>query len=93
MSRHEGVRAAVRASLDKHGAGAGGTRNISGNTVLHEALETKLASIHKKDAALLFTSCYVANDSTLYTLAKALPGRKLEYVYEFSVMVMDGEYL
>ncbi|KAK8735794.1 hypothetical protein OTU49_005316 [Cherax quadricarinatus] len=74
MSRHEGVRAAVRTSLDKHGAGAGGTRNISGNTVLHETLEAKLASIHQKDAALLFTSCYVANDSTLYTLAKALPG-------------------
>ena len=74
MSRHEDVRAAVRTSLEKHGAGAGGTRNISGNTILHEALETKLASIHQKDAALLFTSCYVANDSTLYTLAKALPG-------------------
>ncbi|XP_042225511.1 5-aminolevulinate synthase, erythroid-specific, mitochondrial-like isoform X1 [Homarus americanus] len=74
MSRHEDVRAAVRASLDKHGAGAGGTRNISGNTILHESLEAKLASIHQKDAALLFTSCYVANDSTLYTLAKALPG-------------------
>lgn len=74
MSRHKEVRAAVQASLEKHGAGAGGTRNISGNTVLHEALEAKLASIHQKDAALLFTSCYVANDSTLYTLAKALPG-------------------
>ncbi|XP_050737070.1 5-aminolevulinate synthase, erythroid-specific, mitochondrial-like isoform X2 [Eriocheir sinensis] len=74
MSRHKEVRAAVRASLEMHGAGAGGTRNISGNTVLHEALEAKLASIHQKDAALLFTSCYVANDSTLYTLAKALPG-------------------
>ncbi|XP_071527523.1 5-aminolevulinate synthase, non-specific, mitochondrial isoform X3 [Panulirus ornatus] len=74
MSRHEDVRAAVRASLEKHGAGAGGTRNISGNTVLHETLEAKLASIHQKHAALLFTSCYVANDSTLYTLAKALPG-------------------
>ncbi|XP_045124439.1 5-aminolevulinate synthase, erythroid-specific, mitochondrial-like isoform X3 [Portunus trituberculatus] len=74
MSRHEDVRGAVRTSLEKHGAGAGGTRNISGNTILHEALEAKLASIHQKDAALLFTSCYVANDSTLYTLAKALPG-------------------
>ncbi|KAK3873695.1 hypothetical protein Pcinc_021313 [Petrolisthes cinctipes] len=73
MSRHEAVRAAVHASLERHGAGAGGTRNISGNTILHEALEAKLASIHQKDAALLFTSCYVANDSTLYTLAKALP--------------------
>lgn len=76
MSRHEKVREAVKKSLEEHGAGAGGTRNISGNTVLHEAMEAKLASIHKKDAALLFTSCYVANDSTLYTLAKALPGKR-----------------
>ncbi|XP_063605302.1 5-aminolevulinate synthase, erythroid-specific, mitochondrial-like isoform X2 [Penaeus indicus] len=74
MSRHEKVREAVKKSLEEHGAGAGGTRNISGNTVLHETMEAKLASIHRKDAALLFTSCYVANDSTLYTLAKALPG-------------------
>lgn len=73
MSRHEGVRAAVKSALEEHGAGAGGTRNISGNTVLHETLEAKLAEIHQKEAALLFTSCYVANDSTLYTLAKALP--------------------
>lgn len=74
MSRHEGVRNAVRNALDKHGAGAGGTRNISGNTVLHEKLEKKLAEIHNKEAALVFTSCYVANDSTLFTLAKSLPG-------------------
>ncbi|XP_068205102.1 5-aminolevulinate synthase, erythroid-specific, mitochondrial isoform X2 [Palaemon carinicauda] len=73
MSRHPGVRGAVKSALEEHGAGAGGTRNISGNTILHETLEAKLAEIHQKDAALLFTSCYVANDSTLYTLAKALP--------------------
>ncbi|XP_064091196.1 5-aminolevulinate synthase, erythroid-specific, mitochondrial-like isoform X3 [Macrobrachium nipponense] len=73
MSRHQAVRGAVKSALDEHGAGAGGTRNISGNTILHEALESKLAEIHQKDAALLFTSCYVANDSTLFTLAKALP--------------------
>lgn len=79
MSRHEKVREAVKKSLEEHGAGAGGTRNISGNTVLHETMEAKLASIHKKDAALLFTSCYVANDSTLYTLAKALPGKRKLY--------------
>lgn len=66
-----------RKALDEYGAGAGGTRNISGNSLLHENLENELAKLHKKEAALLFTSCFVANDSTLYTLAKALPGNKL----------------
>jgi 5-aminolevulinate synthase len=65
---------AYRKALEEHGAGAGGTRNISGNSLYHEKLEAELAKLHHKEAALLFTSCFVANDSTLFTLAKALPG-------------------
>ena len=49
-------------------------RNISGNSVLHEELESELASLHRKDAALVFTSCFVANDTTLFTLARHMPG-------------------
>ncbi|XP_043485259.1 5-aminolevulinate synthase, erythroid-specific, mitochondrial [Leptopilina heterotoma] len=73
MSRHPAVINSVRQALDKFGAGAGGTRNISGNSMGHEMLEKRLATLHKKEAGLLFTSCYVANDSTLFTLAKSLP--------------------
>ncbi|XP_065166470.1 5-aminolevulinate synthase, erythroid-specific, mitochondrial [Atheta coriaria] len=74
MSCHPEVKNAVRSALDQFGAGAGGTRNISGNSMYHEKLERTLAELHQKESALLFTSCFVANDSTLFTLAKALPG-------------------
>jgi 5-aminolevulinate synthase len=74
MSAHPKVKAAVREAVDAFGAGAGGTRNISGNSVLHEDLEHELASLHRKEAALVFTSCFVANDTTLFTLARHLPG-------------------
>lgn len=63
-----------RDTLKQHGAGAGGTRNISGTSKFHVDLEQELADLHGKDAALLFSSCFVANDSTLFTLAKMMPG-------------------
>ena len=56
-----------------YGSGSGGTRNISGTSPLHEKLEQELARLHQKESSLLFTSCYVANDTTLFTLAKGLP--------------------
>ncbi|KAK3730651.1 hypothetical protein QZH41_008274 [Actinostola sp. cb2023] len=74
MSRHPEVLKAARETLQEHGIGSGGTRNISGTTSYHEALEAQLAKLHDKEAALVFTSCYVANDTTLYTLGKQLPG-------------------
>uniref|UniRef100_A0A8D0BS43 5-aminolevulinate synthase n=1 Tax=Salvator merianae TaxID=96440 RepID=A0A8D0BS43_SALMN len=73
MSRHPRVCGAVMETLKQHGAGAGGTRNISGTSRFHVDLERELADLHGKDAALLFSSCFVANDSTLFTLAKMLP--------------------
>lgn len=65
----------LRDALDRHGAGAGGTRNISGTSNFHVSLEKELAQLHQKDAALVFSSCFVANDSTLFTLAKMMPGK------------------
>ncbi|KAM4736719.1 LOW QUALITY PROTEIN: 5-aminolevulinate synthase, non-specific, mitochondrial-like [Anableps anableps] len=74
MSRHPKVTQAIIEAVKKHGAGAGGTRNISGTRRFHVEIEHELADLHDKDAALLFTSCFVANDSTLFTLGKMLPG-------------------
>merc|ERR1719412_2618048 len=74
MSAHPKVTGAVMDAVTRHGVGAGGTRNISGNSILHEELEAELANLHSKEAALVFTSCYVANDTTLFTLATKLPG-------------------
>ena len=73
MGRNPQVLKTMHETLDSYGAGAGGTRNISGHNQHAVALEGTIAKLHAKEAALVFSSCYVANDATLATLGSKLP--------------------
>ena len=74
MGQNPCVVEAVKSAVDKAGTGSGGTRNISGTTRYHVQLEHELAQLHEKDAALVLTSGYVANEATLGVMSKILPG-------------------
>ena len=73
MGQHKVVIDAMHTALDQTGSGSGGTRNISGTSHYHVALEHELAKLHGTSSALLFTSAYVANEWTLIALSKIIP--------------------
>lgn len=73
MGQNKTVIDAMHTALDQTGSGSGGTRNISGTTHYHVALERELASLHSKGGALLYSSAYVANEWSLIALSKIIP--------------------
>ena len=77
MSQHPEVVNETVKTLLEIGTGSGGTRNISGTSSFHTSLEKKLANLHNKENALLFSSAYTANQSTLWTLGKKIKNLKI----------------
>jgi 5-aminolevulinate synthase len=73
MGQHPIVIDAMKQAVETYGAGAGGTRNISGNLTLHKDLENLVAILHNHESGLVFSSCYVANEAAISTLCRLLP--------------------
>lgn len=73
MGQNPQVTAAMHQAIEHSGAGSGGTRNIAGSNIYHLELENELKDLHKKESAIIYGSCYMANESTLESLGEILP--------------------